>query len=87
MTMGALGTTIRLVVILFFSYQLRESVPGVISFFMGIVIGNWSREKVEYCMDLCTSLKSFGALIAGRLKHSIPYQSYLDMYYKGIFFS
>lgn len=39
--------------------------------------GNWSRGDVEYCVDFCTSLKSFEALAAGRLKNSISYESLL----------
>lgn len=79
MTMGALGTIVKLVAIFSFfflsSFKPSESIPVVISFLMGIVIGNWNRGEVEYCMDLCISLKSFGVLAAGRLKHSIPYQN------------
>lgn len=80
MTMGALGTIAKSVAILFiyFSYQLprpSDSIPVVISFSIGIAIGNRNRGEVEYCMDLCISLKSFGVLAAGRLKHSIPYQN------------
>lgn len=44
-------------------------VPGAIFFATGI--WNWDRGDVEYCADLCTSLKSLGVLAAGRLKNSI----------------
>lgn len=68
------------------SLKPSESIPVVISFLMGIIIGNWNRGEVEYCMDLCISLKSFGVLAAGRLKHSITYQNLTSCICTGVFF-